>query len=83
MVSEWLACCVSKPVIRRAILSALIVGSILVMINHSDALLHGQFDRIRVFRIGLTVMVPYIVSTVSSASTIMSMRHGKFSQDSD
>ena len=79
MESEWLACCVSKPVIRRAILSALIVGSILVVINHSDALLRGRIDGIRLFRICLTVVVPYIVSTVSSVSTIISMRHGKFS----
>jgi hypothetical protein len=78
MGSEWLACCISKPVIRRALLSALIVGSILVAINHGEALYHGQIDGIRLLRICLTVIVPYVVSTVSSVSTIISIRHGKF-----
>jgi hypothetical protein len=75
MASEWLAYCVSKPVVRRALLSALIVGSILVLINHSDALLNKQIDGIRLFRICLTLIVPYVVSTVSSVSTILSVRH--------
>jgi hypothetical protein len=81
MVAEWLACCFLKPVIRRALLSALIVGSILVLINHGDAVLRGQIDGIRLFRIFLTVIVPYVVSTVSSASTMMSVRQEKLILD--
>jgi hypothetical protein len=77
MVSEWIACSLSRPVIRRAFLSAVIVGSILVIINHGDALLNQQIDAARLFRICLTVVVPYIVSTVSSVSTILGLRHGK------
>lgn len=75
MISEWLRCCVSKPVVRRAFLSALIVGSVLIVINHGDALLSGQIDGIRLFRICLTVIVPYIVSTVSSVSTLFSIKY--------
>ncbi|HUF39367.1 MAG TPA: nitrate/nitrite transporter NrtS [Anaerolineales bacterium] len=76
MLTEWLACCVSKPVVRRALLSGLIVGTILVAINHGDALVQGQVDPPRMFKIILTVIVPYLVSTVSSASTIVGMRRG-------
>ncbi len=76
MQSEWFAYCRSKPVVQRALLSALIVGSILIAINHGDALIKGQIDGVRVFRICLTVIVPYIVSTVSSVSTILGMRQG-------
>jgi hypothetical protein len=81
MVSEWLSCCLSKPVIRRALLSAMIVGSILIAINHGDAIYHKQVDGIRLFRICLTVVVPYVVSTVSSVSTMISMRREKFFLD--
>lgn len=76
LLAEWLAGCISKPVIRKAVLSSLIVGTILVAINHGDALLHGQIDGMRLFRIVLTMIVPYEVSTVSSVSTIINIRRG-------
>lgn len=59
---------------RRAIYSALIVGSILILVNHSDALLQGELDTTRLYRIALTVIVPYVVSTVSSVITIQELR---------
>jgi hypothetical protein len=43
-MNTWISLCVSKPVVRRSALTALIVGCILVAINHGDALLHGQVD---------------------------------------
>lgn len=63
-----------KGIIKRAGLTTLVVGAMLILINHGDALLSGQVDVNRLFKIILTVFVPYIVSTVSSASTILSMR---------
>ncbi|MBN1666797.1 MAG: nitrate/nitrite transporter NrtS [Anaerolineales bacterium] len=59
---------------RRATYSALIVGSILILINHSDALLRGELDPTRLYRIALTVIVPYVVSTVSSVIMIQEIR---------
>jgi len=74
ILSEWLANCVSRPVVRKAVLSSLVVGTVLVAINHGDALLSRQIDGLRIFRIVLTLIVPYVVSTVSSVSTIIGMR---------
>lgn len=71
---EFLTLCFSKDVIRRASLTALVVGTILIAINHGDALISGQVDANRLFKITLTVCVPYVVSTVSSASTVLSMK---------
>lgn len=70
----WIELCFTKPIIKRASITALIVGTILVAINHGDAILHGQINLDRLFKIVLTVFVPYVVSTVSSVSTIMSIR---------
>jgi hypothetical protein len=67
----WLSLCVSKALVRRALYSALIVGSILIAINHGDALIRGEIDSTRVFKIALTILVPYLVSTVSSVLTII------------
>jgi hypothetical protein len=66
----WLALAMSRSVVRRATVVALIVGSILVIINHSDAILHGDLSAGRLLRILLTVSVPYCVSTYSSVSAL-------------
>ncbi len=73
-MTDTLSLCVSRSVVRRATYSALIVGSILILINHSDALLRGELDPTRLYRIALTVIVPYVVSTVSSVITIQEIR---------
>ena len=67
----WFSLCLSKPVVRRALYSALIVGTILIAINHGDALIRGENDPTPVFKIILTILVPYLVSTVSSVLTII------------
>ena len=57
-------------VVRRALLFAVVVGPILIAINHGDALLAGQIGAARWFKMGLTLMVPYLVSTVSSVAAL-------------
>ena len=72
----WLTLCFTKPVMKRASWSALIVGTILILINHGDSILKGEVDLTGILQICLTAIVPYIVSTVSSVSTLMSMEGG-------
>lgn len=57
-------------VVKRAIKYALVVGTILIAINHSDAILRGEVDAPRLLRMVLTVFVPYAVSTLSSVDAI-------------
>ena len=70
-IPVWLSLCLSKAVVRRALFSALIVGTILIAINHGDALIRGDMDPTRLFKMILTILVPYLVSTVSSVLTII------------
>ena len=70
----WLALATSRSVVRRATVVAFIVGSILVVINHGDALVHGDVSAGRLLRIVLTVSVPYCVSTYSSVSALRAAR---------
>lgn len=72
-VSVWLSLSRSKPVVRRASYSALIVGAVLILINHGNALLHRELNAFRLFQMALTVLVPYVVSTISSVTTIMDL----------
>ncbi len=76
-MAEWLQLCRSRSVVRRAFASVPIVGTILITINHGDAILRGQIDQDRILKMALTVCVPYLVSTISSVSTIRQMQSGK------
>jgi len=53
-------------VVRRALVYAVVVGAILIAINHGDAILRRDLSVARVARMLLTTAVPYIVSTMSS-----------------
>ncbi len=70
----WLSVATERPIVRRALRSVIIVGAILITINHGDAILRGDIDLIRLFRIVLTVIVPYLVSTFSSVAAIREFR---------
>ena len=80
---DFLLLCVSRSIVRRASLTALTVGTVLIIINHGDVLLTGRVDANRLFKMILTVLVPYVVSTVSSASTIRSLRKERAELDRD
>ena len=58
-------------VVRRALGFAVVVGSVLIAINHGDAILAGDVNSGRWLKMGLTALVPYAVSTLSS---VMAMR---------
>ena len=63
-------------VVFRAVKTALVVGAILIAINHGDALLVGQLEPARWGKMALTVLVPYGVSTFSSVGAIMQLENG-------
>jgi hypothetical protein len=67
-VSWKLACvyAVSEGVPRRSLLVALVVGTILNLINQGDTLLSGQ--HLDFAKLALTYVVPYIVSTYGAVS---------------
>jgi len=56
--------------VRRGLGFAAIVGPILISINHWDAILAGDLTTGRLTKMGLTVIVPYMVSTFSSIGAI-------------
>jgi hypothetical protein len=66
---EWLKSAAHPATMRRACTTSLVVGTLLIAINHGHAIIAGQMTQERVFQILLTVVVPYMVSTASSVST--------------
>ena len=53
--------------IYRSVKVALVVGTILALINHPDRILSGSLSATNIFQILLTYLVPYSVSTYGSA----------------
>ena len=70
-MQQWFVLALKPSVVKRGIKYALIVGSILILINHSDAILNHQVTVSRFLRMLLTVLVPYTVSTLSSVGTLL------------
>jgi hypothetical protein len=71
----WITIAREPAVVRRALRIALIVGTLLIAINHGDALLRGDIGVLRLAQMMLTVMVPYCVSTVSIVGVLREIRH--------
>lgn len=74
-ITEWLRLALSASVVRRALAYSVVVGAVLIGINHGDALLEADIDADRVLRMALTAFVPYLVSTFSSVGAIRAVRH--------
>lgn len=69
-MKQTLALALKPSVVKRALKYAVIVGAVLIAINHGDAILRGDLPPARLFRMGLTVLVPYVVSTLSSVGAM-------------
>lgn len=69
-LNDWLALAWERSVRGRALRVSLVVGTLLALINHADALLQGALPFIVVVKIALTYLVPYCVSTYASVQAI-------------
>jgi len=69
-MKQTLALALKPSVVKRALKYAIAVGTILIAINHGDAILRGDLPPARLLRLGLTVLVPYVVSTLSSVGAV-------------
>jgi hypothetical protein len=68
---RWLQIATTGPVVKRALKFAVVVGAILISINHGDAILSGNVDNTRIAKMVLTVFVPFAVSTASSVAALI------------
>ena len=70
-----------SSVVRRSLGFALGVGSVLIAINHGDAIWAGEIEPKRWLQIGLTAMVPYCVSTASSVMAARQRAQSEIGRD--
>ncbi|MFV1998407.1 MAG: nitrate/nitrite transporter NrtS [Acidiferrobacterales bacterium] len=70
----WLRHACEPAVVWRATKYAFFVGIILILINHVDHIFQGEITDTSLIKMGLTVLVPYLVSTFSSVGAILSFK---------
>ncbi len=68
----WIQVATRREIVSRSLRVAVIVGTILVAINQGDALITREFTPDLVWKIPLTYLVPFSVSTYASVDAIMS-----------
>lgn len=54
------------PLLRKALATSLVVGTILTAINQGDALLGGHLSPVLLWKVPLTYLVPFAVSSYSA-----------------
>jgi hypothetical protein len=69
-MNESLRLALESSVVKRALKYAAVVGLILIAINHADAIFRGDLTAGRLLKMALTVVVPYVVSTLSSVGAL-------------
>ena len=70
-IKQTIALAIEPTIVKRGIKYAIIVGTILVGINHGDSFLKGSISGYQWCQITLTYAVPYIVSSLSSVQAIL------------
>ena len=69
-MASWLSLATAPRTVRRGLRYAAIVGTLLISINYGDMILRGTLPPGALLRMALTVMVPYVVSTLSSVEAV-------------
>ena len=70
-MSDWLKIAMRRDVVVRGLKVGVIVGTILTAVNQGDLILAGALDASSAWKILLTYLVPYCVSTYAGVSTII------------
>ena len=67
-VKAWLRVAADPTIVRRALATSMVVGTILTLMNRGNAVLTGQLGSGDIWPIAVTFGVPFAVATVSSVA---------------
>jgi hypothetical protein len=76
-MKDWLQIAARREVLFRGLKVGLIVGTVLTAINHGDVILAGELQLSSFWKILLTYLVPYCVSTYVGVTSIREHRAGR------
>ncbi|MBU3002951.1 nitrate/nitrite transporter NrtS [Paraglaciecola arctica] len=69
---KWLAIVFRQDILIRSTKIALVVGTVLAMLNHGDKIIDHQLTLIDIYKMLVTYLVPFCVSTYSSVQNELS-----------
>ncbi len=70
--AKWFLIAISPSVMKRSAYYAIVVGFLLILINHGPCILNDMYSLECFLQSLLTVIVPFIVVTLSSVQTTIS-----------
>ena len=73
-MSDWLKIATRRDVVMRGLKVGAIVGTLLTAVNQGDVIIAGALDVGNAWKIPLTYLVPYCVSTYVGVSSIIAHR---------
>lgn len=68
MANSFWKHCGNPVILRTSLKTALLVGTVLGLINHFEALLAWEFTSVQVAKILVTYLVPFSVATYAAAT---------------
>jgi len=68
-MSDWLSIALEASIFKRSLIVSAFVGTTLMIINHGDIIIAGELTKTHIFKILLTYLVPFLVSTYSSVES--------------
>ncbi len=75
-MAVWLKVAVRRDVLQRSLRVALVVGTLLILINYTDRFMNHALGGFDFLKMGLTYLVPYGVSTYASVNAILREKRG-------
>ena len=67
---EWLRLASDPTIVRRALITCLVVGFVLTLVNHAGEIVRAEFSLTLLAQVGLTLAVPFTVVTIASVSAL-------------
>jgi len=64
----WRSAC-RPPVFRRCVVVALVVGTLLSLLNQGDVIIVGRFNRVIALRIIGNYLIPFVVANLGAMSS--------------
>jgi hypothetical protein len=74
---QALRICFRREYLRRTVKIALVVGTVLTLINQLDVILKGQADALTWVKCGLNYCVPFVVSNLGLLAGKRTQREGE------
>jgi hypothetical protein len=71
---EWMKIAFRRDVVVRGLKVGLLVGTILTAVNQGDLIISGTLTPGHAWKIPLTYIVPYCVSTYAGVAAILAQR---------